>query len=604
MAPPGSPGDPVNFTVNVGDTVDSVGARLQEAGIITNARVFGWYVQRKGGLDLKPGYFALRPMDDMGNIVAALRTSPTQTFTNVTFPEGYAVARMGARLEKTVPRLSAANFVAAATSGQIQSELAPGVGNLEGLLFPDSYQIGGSETEAQIVARLSQQMTRVANSVGIQNSQSLVGRSPYEVLVVASMIEKEAKVDEDRALIARVIYNRLFVGTPLQIDATLYYGQDPRRRSAPCRPPTRRTTRTSTSACRPRRSPTRARSRSRPRCTRRRTPTRRRAPAASRASGCTTCWRTRAGARLRHHLRGPPEKRREGAGGRTARVSRPAAPVRSAAGRGWPASSDRPSRHSLSPAMHNAAFAACGLDWRLRRLRGPGRRAGGALDAVRALGLAGLSVTMPHKADVAALVDERSATVERAAARPTPSWWRRTAGSGARAPTGPASSTRCGSTTASTRRAMAAVVLGAGGAARAVVLALADAGCREVVVVNRTATAAAAAAALAGDRGRVGGPDDVAGADLVVNATPLGMGEDGTLPLDPRRLRAGQVVADLVYHPLPHAAARRGGGAGVPHRGRPRDARPPGRPSARAVDRAGGAAGRHAAAAEAALAGS
>ena len=69
-------------------------------------------------------------------------------------------------------------------------------------------------------------MTRVANSVGIQNSQSLVGRSPYEVLVVASMIEKEAKLDEDRALIARVIYNRLFVGTPLQIDATLYYGQD------------------------------------------------------------------------------------------------------------------------------------------------------------------------------------------------------------------------------------------------------------------------------------------------------------------------------------------------------------------------------------------
>jgi len=226
VAPPGDPGDPVNFTVNVGDTVDTVGTRLQDAGIITNARVFSWYVHRKGGLDLKPGYFALRPMDDMGNILAALRTSPAQTFTNVTFPEGYALARMGARLEKTVPRLSAANFVAAATNGQIQSELAPGVGNLEGLLFPDSYQIGGSETEAQVVSRLAQQMTRVGKSVGIQNAPTLVGRSPYEVLIVASMIEKEAKVDEDRALIARVIYNRLFVGTPLQIDATLYYGQD------------------------------------------------------------------------------------------------------------------------------------------------------------------------------------------------------------------------------------------------------------------------------------------------------------------------------------------------------------------------------------------
>jgi UPF0755 protein len=226
VAPPGDPGDPVNFTVNVGDTLAAVSERLQAEGIITNARMFRWYVQRKGGLELQPGYFALKPKDDLGNIVAALRTSPGQTFTNVTFPEGYAVARMGARLEKTVPRLTAANFVAAATGGQIRSELAPEVTDLEGLLFPDSYQVGGSETEAEVVARLSQQMTRVARSVGIQKPDVLAGRTPYDVLIVASMIEKEAKLDQDRALIARVIYNRLYVGTPLEIDATLYYKQD------------------------------------------------------------------------------------------------------------------------------------------------------------------------------------------------------------------------------------------------------------------------------------------------------------------------------------------------------------------------------------------
>ena len=71
--------------------------------------------------------------------------------------------------------------------------------------------------------------------------------------------------------------------------------------------------------------------------------------------------------------------------------------------------------------MHNAAFAACGLDWRYVAFEVPAGGAGGASDAVRALGLAGLSVTMPHKADVAALVDERSATVA-GLARPTPSW--------------------------------------------------------------------------------------------------------------------------------------------------------------------------------------
>jgi UPF0755 protein len=226
VAPPGAPGDPVNFTINDGDTLSSVADRLQQEGIITNARVFRWYVQHKGGLTLKPGYFAIRPKDDMGNIVAVLRTSPTETYTNVTFPEGYAVARMGARLEKSVPRLSAAKFVAAATAGQIRSQLVPQATSLEGLLFPDSYQVGGSETEAQVVSRLAAQMTRVADNLGIQNSKQNIGMTPYQVLIVASMIEKEAKVDQDRALIARVIYNRLFFGTPLQIDATLYYKQD------------------------------------------------------------------------------------------------------------------------------------------------------------------------------------------------------------------------------------------------------------------------------------------------------------------------------------------------------------------------------------------
>jgi shikimate dehydrogenase len=91
-------------------------------------------------------------------------------------------------------------------------------------------------------------------------------------------------------------------------------------------------------------------------------------------------------------------------------------------------------------------------------------------------------------------------------------------------------------------------------AARAVVRALADAGAREVVVVNRTRDRAETAAALAGAVGRVGEPDEVAGADLVVNATPIGMdaagtGTDGDLPLDPERLGSGQLLVDLIYEP-------------------------------------------------------
>jgi shikimate dehydrogenase len=98
------------------------------------------------------------------------------------------------------------------------------------------------------------------------------------------------------------------------------------------------------------------------------------------------------------------------------------------------------------------------------------------------------------------------------------------------------------------------VVLGAGGAARAVVLALHGAGAADIGVLNRTPQRAIEAAALADDRGRVVGTEALGDADLIVNATPLGMDVPGAsqdaLPIDPRSIRSGQVVADLVYHPL------------------------------------------------------
>jgi shikimate dehydrogenase len=112
------------------------------------------------------------------------------------------------------------------------------------------------------------------------------------------------------------------------------------------------------------------------------------------------------------------------------------------------------------------------------------------------------------------------------------------------------------------------MVAGAGGAARAVILALAGAGASEVVVVNRTAAHAASAAALADGRGRIGSPDEVEAMDLVVQATPVGMAgvDAGQLPFDPARLHEGQMVVDLVYHPSPTpvvTAARERGAVAV-----------------------------------------
>lgn len=230
-----------------------------------------------------------------------------------------------------------------------------------------------------------------------------------------------------------------------------------------------------------------------------------------------------------------------------------------------------PVRHSLSPAMHNAAFRAAGLDWIYVALEVAPGDVAAALAGARALHLGGVSVTIPHKAAAAAEVDELSPAAQAIGAVNTvvPAGEGRLRGENTDGDGFLASLADEGFDP----RGRPCLVVGAGGAARAVVHALAGAGAAEVVVVNRSADRAEAAAALAGDRGRVGTPGDVAGADLVVNATPLGLtGVDvRTLPLDADLLGAGQLLVDLIPNPavtpLMKAARRRGaqavGGMGM-----------------------------------------
>lgn len=206
-----------------------------------------------------------------------------------------------------------------------------------------------------------------------------------------------------------------------------------------------------------------------------------------------------------------------------------------------------PVRHSRSPAIHNAAFRALGLDWSYVAFEVPDGGAAGAVAAMRALDIRGLSVTMPHKAAVAGLVDELTDVARRLDAVNCVRWegaalvGDNTDGAGF-----VASLADAGVSPADRR----CVVLGAGGAARAVVLALAGAGAASVAVVNRTASRAHDAARLAGAVGSVGGDAEIAEADLVVNATSIGMGDSGEVPLDVGLLGDATVVADLVYQPL------------------------------------------------------
>jgi shikimate dehydrogenase len=212
-----------------------------------------------------------------------------------------------------------------------------------------------------------------------------------------------------------------------------------------------------------------------------------------------------------------------------------------------------PVHHSLSPALHNAAFAQLGLDWVYVALHVEHGEAQRAVDAMRVLGLGGMSVTMPHKEAVALAVDELDPAA--AALRSVNTVVPRSDGTLVGHSTDGAGFVASLLEEGHAVAGRSVCVVGAGGAARSIVDALAREGAASIVVLNRTAATAEEAASLAGRVGRVAASaSEVRDADIVVNTTPVGMGGAGSpvsdpLPIDPQLLRAGQVVADIVYHP-------------------------------------------------------
>jgi shikimate dehydrogenase len=218
-----------------------------------------------------------------------------------------------------------------------------------------------------------------------------------------------------------------------------------------------------------------------------------------------------------------------------------------------------PVAHSRSPAILNAAFRDAGLDWIYLAFPVPRGRGAEAVAGARSLGLAGLTVTMPHKADAAWACDDLTpdAAALGAVNVVTVEADGRLAGSSTDGEGFLRSVRDEGFDPAGTD----VLVAGAGGAARAIVLALGGAGARVTVAARRRDAALTAAGLVPGGRGTRLDEVDPGVFALVVNATPLGMqGEAGPLPVE--RLNPGQLVVDTVYHPMetPFLAAARSHG--------------------------------------------
>ncbi len=214
-----------------------------------------------------------------------------------------------------------------------------------------------------------------------------------------------------------------------------------------------------------------------------------------------------------------------------------------------------PVKHSLSPVILNAAFREAKINWVYTAFETPEEKLADAIGGIRALGIAGLSVTMPHKARVCSLLDEISDSAQSLGAvncivnDAGNLKGHNTDGDGFL----DAVKHDAGLDVAGKK----VLVIGSGGSARSIIYSLGKAEAREIAVINRTKNKALDALELAGSAGRHVEeneiPKVVSEADLVINATPVGMSDtEGTssFPLEPNLLTKGQLAVDLIYHPI------------------------------------------------------
>lgn len=226
-------GQPVTIEIPAGATAADIGDLLVENDVIASDDDFTRTVRdRQLESSLQAGVFALQtgmPVDEVVEVLLA----PQSSEITVRVVEGLT-------LEDTLARLSdftaipESEFEAALLDGSVTSSLLPEpadeLRDWEGLLFPDTYLFLDDATAAEILQRLADTMELRVQSVDWSRLPEL-GLTQYEAIVLASLVEEEVKIPEERPVVASVIYNRLESGWPLQIDATIQYAL-PERKAA------------------------------------------------------------------------------------------------------------------------------------------------------------------------------------------------------------------------------------------------------------------------------------------------------------------------------------------------------------------------------------
>jgi uncharacterized YceG family protein len=206
-----------------GGSLGEIADRLGSAGVVDKPFFFKLRVRIAGhASDLKPGSYVLKKDMAYGDVIDTLTTGPPRNIINLTIPEGRARSEIAPLVKEAGVK---GNYTRATVrSAHLSPRLykAPRGASLEGFLFPATYELKRGSTVRALVAKqleaFKQNFAKVRMSYARRKNLT-----PYDVVTIASMVEREASLDRERPLIAAVIYNRLKQGMPLGIDATIRF---------------------------------------------------------------------------------------------------------------------------------------------------------------------------------------------------------------------------------------------------------------------------------------------------------------------------------------------------------------------------------------------
>lgn len=209
------------IVVAPGTPVRALGARLEEARVIRSSRLFELWVRagRKAG-SIQAGTYEIPPNTNLPGVIDILVGGRT-LLVSVTIPEGLRLEQQAGVAARELGIDSAA-FVAAATDPVLADSLGVDAPTLEGYLFPETYRVDPSTDARELVRLMVGEFHRAFGDEWKERAESL-GRSIGEVVTLASIVEEEARVAEERPIIAGVFWNRLAEGMKLEADPTVQY---------------------------------------------------------------------------------------------------------------------------------------------------------------------------------------------------------------------------------------------------------------------------------------------------------------------------------------------------------------------------------------------